>query len=303
MKKILACLLAAVLLMGLCCPALAATKPVEISYTGPATLTAGQSAVLLKTVIHSTQAGEILFTLTDKVSNTVVYTENRAVAAGQTLSWSVPYYDGGMTASKPIKRLQAGFAMDGKVYTYDLYYHLDSEGTVTIEKATWYPNNTACSFGPKFRDIRPGMTDKWYMFTPIDLTKQGRQTFEYDASNMYIIGEVYVDVAGDSVTVTYHNFYEEAGGNTETLSEFLTFFPDLASVKNVEPETMGDLGFAFGQPISIQNDLNGDTNVLMFIRNRVTYADYVNSTHKLTRFWPNHPDHKALCEQMMAIMD
>ena len=120
---------------------------------------------------------------------------------------------------------------------------------------------------------------------------------------MYLIGEVYVDVNGDSVQVTYHNFYEDKDGKTETLTEYFTFFPDLKSVKDVNPETMDDLGFRFGQDISIENDLDGDTNALLFIRNQVTYCDYVTSQRKLTRFWPNLPERKALREQMMTMME
>ncbi len=293
------------LLLALFCSAsaLAAEKGLTISYIGPATLTAGQTAQVLST--KSAAAGAVTYSLTDTVSKTVVYTETKSVKAGQEVKWSVPYYDEGMSTKKPVKCLRASFLQDGKTFTYNLYYTFSAEngGTVTVEKAVWYAKNTACSFGPAFRDVRPGLTDKWYLFTPIDLTKQGRQTFEYVASNMYVIGEVYVDVFGDTVRVSYHNFYEAQGGNTETLTEYFTFFPDLKSVKDVNPETMDDLGFRFGQDISIENDLDGDTNALLFIRNQVTYCDYVTNYHKLTRFWPNLPERKALRQQMQAMMD
>ena len=66
---------------------------------------------------------------------------------------------------------------------YYTYKKSNGQEYVEVEKATWYSNNTACSFGPAFRDVRPGMTDKWYLFTPINLSIQGRQTFDYVASN------------------------------------------------------------------------------------------------------------------------
>jgi len=285
--------------------ALAADKPLTISYKGPVTLSAGQSANAVVTKLNAVQDGTVAYSLTDTVKKTVVYTETKTgLSAGQEIAWPVPYYDAGLTAQKPTKMLRASFVLDGKTYSYNLYYNLDAKaGTVTVEKGTWYPKNTACSFGPAFRDVRPSLTDKWYTFTPVDLSRQGRQTFEYVASNVYITGEVHVDVAGDSVTVTYHNFYEDKEGSTKTLTEFLTFFHDLKSVSNVEPETMQELGYRFGEPISIEKDLAGDTNVLLFIRNQVTYCDYVTNTHKLTRFWPNLPERKALREQMQAMMD
>ena len=307
MKNMLRVLsLALLLALAFSASALAADNGLTISYSGPATLTHGQTAQILSTKIRTPGDGTIVYTLTDTAKKTVVYTETKTgVTAGQTIKWIVPYYDKDMTVKKPIRQLQASFKLDGKTYTYSLYYTYSNKdgGTVTVEKGTWYPDNTACSFGPAFRDVRPGLTDQWYLFTPIDLTRQGRQTFEYVASNLYLIGEVYVDVYGDTVRVTYHNFYEDQGGNTETLTEFFTFFHDLKSVTNVNPETMGDPGYRFGQSISIEGDLDGDTNVLSFVRNRVTYRDYVTNSRKLTRFWPNLKERKDLRDQMLAMMD
>ena len=304
LRSLLPLLLAAALLTA-ACPALAADAPLAIQYLGDVTLDAGQSANVLKTVIHAAASGTVVYTLTDTANSAIVYTETKSnVAAGQEIFWPAPYYDQGLTAAKPVKRLRASFAMDGKTYTYNLYYNYNArEGSVTIERNTWYSNNTACSFGPAFRDARPGMTELWYTFTPVDLTIQGRQTFEYIASNMYVIGQVYVDVFGDSVTVTYHNYFEAQGGNTETLAEFFTFFHDLASVGEVEPERMADRGFMFGRPVSIRQDLQGDTNVLLFVRNRVTYSTYAVSTHKLERYWPNLPERAALRSRMLNLMD
>lgn len=304
------CLVLAMLLAALLCaaiPTLADSKPLSISFTGAVTLSAGESAAVLKTTVHSTQSGTIVYTLTDTANKATVYSNTvYGASAGQEITWTVPYNDAGLSNGKPVKRMKASFTMDEKTYTYNIYYNYakkDGNAQITVEKATWYPNNTACSFGPQFREVRPSLTDKWYMFTPVDLTRQGRQEFDYVASNLYVIGKVYVDVSGDSVVVSYENYYAEKGGNTETLSEYFTIFPDLQSVTNVEPETMEDLGFRFGQPISIQNDLDGDTNVLLFVRNRVTYSDYVTTGHKLTRFWINHPDRVAARNAMLAMMD
>lgn len=307
MKHILrAFALALLLTLAFSAAALASKNGLDINYSGPATLTQGKTAKILSTKIKNAGDGTLVYTLTDTAKKTVIYTETKTgVKAGQEIKWDVPYYDADMSVKKPIRQIRAAFILDGETYTYSLYYTYSTEngGTVTVEKGTWYPENTACSFGPAFRDVRPALTSKWYLFTPIDLTVQGRQTFEYIASNLYLIGEVYVDVYGDSVRVTYHNFYDGYGGNTQTLTEFFTFFHDLKSVANVEPETMGDPGFLFGQEISIQEDLDGDTNVLLFIRNRVTYRDYVTDSHKLTRFWPNLKERRDLRSQMLAMMD
>lgn len=170
-------------------------------------------------------------------------------------------------------------------------------------------NNTASSFGPQFREVTPGMTDLWYMFTPLDLTRQGRQTYELVASNMYVIGEVYVDVYGDTVTITYHNYYDGEGGETKVRQEFLGLYGSYADVvlpndvpvkSYVNPPTR----FAFGMPFSIQYDLGGDTNVLMLVRNVVDYWRYpLPVDTEFARFWANSPNNKALRENMLRFMD
>lgn len=307
MKKTrMAWLALVVLVCTMVLPAQAASAPLTISFAGPATLHAGESASIVKTSIAATESGVVKYTLTDLLNKQVIRTETRNVAAGDVVAWPVPYDDTGLTTAKNVKRMKASFEMDGKTYTYSFYFNYskaNNQGQIVAEKETWYSNNTACSFGPQFRELSPALTDKWYMFTPIDLNIQGRQEFEYVASNVYIIGKVFVDVSGDWVTVSYQNNYAAAGGNTETKEEFFTFFSDYASVTQVDPELMAGQGFAFGTPISIENDLGGDTQVLLFVRNKVTYCDYVNSTHKLTRFWINHPDHVALRNQMLAMME
>lgn len=168
-----------------------------------------------------------------------------------------------------------------------------------------YPNNTVSSFGPHFRDVTPNLTDKWYMFTPIDLSLQGRQSFLLAASNLYEVGQVHVDVQGDVVTVSYEMTHQGARGfTTETISEFLTFYNSYADVTIVEPEEMsGPSLFAFNRPFSIANDLGGDTNVLMFVRNRISYYQFPTPKSEYVRFWENKDEYKALRDQMMVMMD
>lgn len=169
----------------------------------------------------------------------------------------------------------------------------------------FYPNNTVSSFGPHFRDLTPNLTDKWYMFTPINLAIQGRQTFPLVASNIYEVGEVYVDVSGDYVTVSYRLFHEDKKHfNTDVRSEYLNFFNSYNDITAVEPEDIGmATRFAFNRPFSIQNDLGGDTNVLMFVRNRMSYYPFPSPKSELIRFWENKAEYKALREGMLYMMD
>ncbi len=168
---------------------------------------------------------------------------------------------------------------------------------------TRFPKNTASSFGPQFRIVDPKLTDKWYMFTPINLGLQGRQTFELIASNMYVVGEVYVDVQGDLVTVNYKLFHgDERYTKVERVSDYLNFFPAFSTVTTVNPEELPSQ-FQFGVPFSITEKLAGDTNVLMFVRNMLSYNRFPAPTAEYTRFYPNLDHRKVLREQMLEMMD
>lgn len=192
-----------------------------------------------------------------------------------------------------------------KLTGYDTYNHPLYQQVQNVR----FRNNTATSFGPHFRDTTPGLTKLWYMYTPLDLTRQGRSTYELIGSNMYVIGEVYVDVFGDTVTVTYHNFYDGKGGNTETTTEFLGIYHSYQDVEipndtPLKSYNNPNTNFRFGVPFSIQYDLKGDTRVLMLVRNVVDYWRFPRPTDtELRRIWENSPENTALRNDMMRIMD
>jgi hypothetical protein len=125
----------------------------------------------------------------------------------------------------------------------------------------------ACSEGPRFKDMRPGLTDKWYMYTPLDLAAEGKSTFPLIATNHYIIGSVDVTVAGGSVRVEY----TLNSSKVTVKNEMMTFFPDLASVKTVEPAALEAQNFPFDTAISIRDNLVGNTSVLLYIALSVDY--------------------------------
>ncbi len=122
---------------------------------------------------------------------------------------------------------------------------------------------------------------------------------------MFEVGEAYVDVNQDTVTVSY-SMYDQGKPDfsTELISEFVTFYNSYADVGIVEPEKMPQpSNFAFNQPFSIQNHLGGDTNVLMFIRNRITYFRFPTPRTEYVRFWENKPEYLARREGMLSMMD
>ena len=159
---------------------------------------------------------------------------------------------------------------------------------------TYYSYNTVCSFGPQFRELSPELTSKWYMFTPLDLSKDGKQTFDLIGGSVYRIGKVDVLVEGDSVTVTY----KDRNRHVWDYGQFLTFFADYDAVTTVNPDEI-ERKFEFGRTYSIENDFGGDTEQLMFICNIVTFTD---SNPGLDRFWINLPENKDLRSQMLEMI-
>ena len=150
--------------------------------------------------------------------------------------------------------------------------------TVPILSEIW-PNNTACSLGLRFRDEAPDLTDKWYMYTPVDLTQDGVLTFPLIASNVHIIGTVLVTVEDGMATVAYKLDTKKI----KVKEEFLTFLPDLASVDTVEPGEMEDLGFMLNEPFPVNEKLQNAGSSLMFLRLVIDYdiyADGVNRYHE-----------------------
>ena len=171
----------------------------------------------------------------------------------------------------------------------------------------WYAHNNICVGGLEFRQEKPEVTNKWYNFAPIDLSVQGEQVFELVASNMYVIGSVVVTVDGDDVTVEWKlNKQGTTDANFQNESEFLTFFHNIDEVTSVEPKDI-ETSFEFGEPISIANDLGGDTNVLLYIRNVATYCTNLSYQYQQPifhfNFDRNIPFRVAYQEEMRALME
>ena len=166
---------------------------------------------------------------------------------------------------------------------------------IPFQTTRYFYSNTASTQGFSFRDMVPGLTKEWVMFTPVDLSQEGEQTIPLIASNMYYIGHVTLNVAGGNVTATY-----EVGKGVKVKSEFLTMFPDLASVTEVDPKNLGESAKAFGEPVSIQDELGGDTKVLLYANLVVDYNDDLSS---IQRYSVRHPNYTSVVEGLRALMD
>jgi len=55
--------------------------------------------------------------------------------------------------------------------------------------------------------------------------------------------------------------------------------------------------------VSIENDLGGDTQVLLFVRNVATFSNWVQNDIPRTRYWPNIPARVEFREHLRSLMD
>ena len=131
-----------------------------------------------------------------------------------------------------------------------------------------YMNNNLRSVGEKLADLKPGITEKWYTITPVDLSKDGEQHFEMLTGGYYTIGTVTVTVNGDAVKVEYR-FNKKVTESAE--HQFYTFFADADSITGAEADEIENR-FQYGQEYSIQKDLGGDTDVLLYMLNKGMHA-------------------------------
>lgn len=162
----------------------------------------------------------------------------------------------------------------------------------------WYPNNTIALAGLSLQEASTRLPDKWYNVVPIDLTRQGRQTYFLTISNARFIGECYVDVWGDEVTVSCE-ILDKSG--IDLKSEYGRWFTSLSQVTTSSIESDRD-GFVFGQPVSISRDLGGVDTALLFIRSKATYRQPFRDGTELPRYWRNTPDWKTFRRNLQELM-
>lgn len=165
-----------------------------------------------------------------------------------------------------------------------------------VPKEKDYDQNTVCSFGPQFRDISPRMTDLWYMFTPIDLSVEGKQTFDLIAGNMFVVGQVSVAVENGrfQVDYAYNSTQIEIG------REYFNIFPDYESIEEEHLENLhAQKRFSYGKSYSIADKLEGDTDVILFVCNTATFK---KTTRGVGEYYKNHPDRVPVREAMLEMI-
>jgi len=159
-------------------------------------------------------------------------------------------------------------------------------------------NNTVCAFGPRLRDVNlyPYNTDLWYMFTPFDASKDGVQTYELVASNMYIVGNLTLTIRDGYLTVDYK--LADTAKFDITL-EFFTVLNRINDLTQYEPETLQALRMNKNQPINLAETFGDDTNLVLYFCSRCNYT----YSSRYTSLNYNSAAHQRLVNSMLALMD
>lgn len=165
-------------------------------------------------------------------------------------------------------------------------------------EVVWYSNNTIGLGGLSLQEADSRLPNKWYNVVPIDLTRQGRQTYYLIISDARFIGECYVDVWGDTVTVTCQI---PGISGIELKSEYGRWFTRLSQITASSIESTAN-GFAFGVPVSISRDLDGADVALLFIRSKATYRQPFRDGTELARYWRNTPEWKQFRRDLQTLM-
>jgi len=169
--------------------------------------------------------------------------------------------------------------------------------TEVLPTKTLY-NNTVCAFGPRLEDkntvLYPFTTDRWYMFTPFDASKEGRQTYELVASNQYIVGSLTLDIKDGYVTVDYKL---TSPSKFDITLEFFTILNRIQDITHYEPEELLSMKMNTKQPINLAQNFGDDTNLVLYFCSRCNYTGGYPGLNY------NSNAHQALLRAMDALMD
>lgn len=163
----------------------------------------------------------------------------------------------------------------------------DPTHTKTEKLARKSINGTLCGFGFRLRDsnLYPYSTDKWYMYTPFDASKEGTQTFEVVLSDSYIPGTITVTVSNGYLTVHEPTI---KGGKMDYELKFFTVLGNISELSMFEPEQLMDKNMQFEYPYDMTEIFGEDRNLVLYLCSRVsakwddrwTYLQYNSKAHQ-----------------------
>ena len=162
-------------------------------------------------------------------------------------------------------------------------------------------SSTMCTFGPRLVDMGDQLapaSNKWYMFTPFDISMNGTQTYELVVDNQYIVGSLTLVVHNGNLTVNY----KVDSPYLRVDLEFFTILDTIHLLSQYEPEELApEYGLQPGRTYSLaQLNIPYDSELCLYFCSRVTYTyDAVN----MRALNYGSSIHQAQLNAMLAIMD
>ncbi len=149
------------------------------------------------------------------------------------------------------------------------------------------------SFGLYFEELRPKLTEEWYMFTPLDLSQDSVLNYPLVAENASIVGSVRITVQGTQLTVECLPVDGVRLGR-----QFFTLFTDLDAIQTLHVDLLDSQGYDFGQPIDIPLTFGEDRKVILYVNST---ADYEAGLAGITAFVPEQ--HRLFMQNLLSLLD
>lgn len=154
-------------------------------------------------------------------------------------------------------------------------------------------NAEATSFGLYVKELRPTLTDKWYLLTPVNLSQEGLLSYPLIADNAHIIGNITITIRAGQLRVDY-----QVVSGVAVSRELLTFFADVDSIPTLNPDLLAGQNHAFSQNLDIQQTFGEDHKVLLYIN---LLTNYKTNLKGISAFAPEQ--HRSFMVNLMALLD
>ena len=159
----------------------------------------------------------------------------------------------------------------------------------------WFPKNTLGLAAVSMKDL--GISSDWHNVAPVDLTTDGTTVFTLVGADAWILGNAYVTVAEGNVTVTYDILDGHGYMKSEKMNWFLT------KADLTEENLKADSNYAFGEPVSIADQLGGAETAILFIDSKITFRQpYFDAYTYSTRYYRNRENWKEYREGLIEMI-
>lgn len=148
-------------------------------------------------------------------------------------------------------------------------------------------------FGLYAQELRPKLTDQWYMLTPVDLGAEGILSYPLVGQNAHIVGSMMISVQAGALRVDLQPLPGVA-----ITRQLVTFFDNLDDIKTLHPDLLMGQGVRTGENISIADKFGQDRKVLLYVN---LLADYDTNGQGIAAFMPDQ--HRFFMQNLMSLLD